>query len=103
MSRQKPRSVLRYRKTDWDSFRTFIACKSSEILDSFQESTVEEIWNALKTALYSGIQQFISTKKLSSEHSLPWITQEIHRLMRKRDKLYHKQKLGSNKDTCHFK
>ena len=80
-----------------------MTCKSSEILDSFQESTVGEIWNALKPALFSGTQQFISTKKLSSKHSLPWITQEIRQLMRKRDKLYHKQKLGSNKDKCHFK
>ena len=103
MSRQKPRSVPLYRKIDWDSFRTFMASKSSEILCSFQESTVEEIWNALKTALDSGIQKFIPIKKLSSKRSLPWITQEIRRLMRKRDKLYHKQKSGSNKDRCHFK
>ena len=103
MSRQKPRSVPLYRKTDWDSFRIFMASKTSEILGSFQESTIEEIWNALKTALDSGIQQFIPIKKLSSKRSLPWITQEIRRLMRKRDKLYHKQKSGSNKDRCHFK
>ena len=83
MSRQKPRSLPLYRKTDWDSFRTFMASKYSEILDSFQESTVEEIWNALKTALDSGIQQFIPIKKLCSKRSLPWITQEIRRLMRK--------------------
>ena len=69
----------------------------------FQESTVEEIWNALKTALDSGIQQFIPIKKISSKCSLPWITQEIRRLMRKRDKLYQKQKSASNKDRCHFK
>ena len=103
MSRQKPRSVPLYRKTNWDSFRTFMASKTSEILTSFQESTVEEIWNALKTALDSGIQHFILVKKLNSKLSLPWITQEICRLMRKRDKLYHKQKSGSNKDRCHFK
>ncbi|MCG7865188.1 MAG: hypothetical protein JAY74_02330 [Candidatus Thiodiazotropha taylori] len=100
---QKPRSVPLYRKTDWDSFRKFMASKSSEILGSFQQSTVEEIWNALKTALDSGIKQFVPIKKLSSKRSLPWITQEIRRLIRKRDNLYHKQKSGSNKDRCHFK
>ena len=75
MSRQKPRSVPLYRKTDWGSFRTY--SKTSEILGSFQESTVEEIWNDLKTALDSGIQQFIPIKKLSSKRSLAWITLEI--------------------------
>ena len=80
-----------------------MASKYSETLGSFQESTVEEIWNALKTALDSGIQQFVPIKKLSSKRSLLWITQEIRRLMRKRDKLCHKQNSGSNKDRCHFK
>ena len=61
----------------------------------FQESTVKENWNALKTALDSGIQQFVPINKLSSKCSLPWITQEIHRLVRKHDKLYQKQKTGS--------
>ena len=103
MSRQKPRSVPIYRKADWDSFKSYMATKSSENFCRFQESTVEEIWNALKTALDSGIQQFIPIKKISSKCSLPWITQEIRRLVRKRDKLYQKQKSGSNKDRCIFK
>ena len=44
----------------------------------------------MKIALDSGIQQFVPTKNLSFKCSLPWITQEIRRLMRKRDKLYQK-------------
>ena len=103
MSRQKPRAVPINRKADWDKFKSYMALKSTEILCRFQESTVEEIWNALKTVLDSGIQQFVPIKKLSSKCSLPWITQEIRRLVRKRDKLYQKQKSGSCKDRCHFK
>ena len=59
MSRQKPRSVPIYRKADWDKFKSYMASKSSEVLCRFQESTVEEIWNALKTALDSGVKQFV--------------------------------------------
>ena len=80
-----------------------MALKSNEIWCIFQENTVEEIWNALKTAIDSGIQQFVPIKKLSSKCSLPWITQEIRPLMRKRDKLYQWQKSGLGKDSCHFK
>ena len=80
-----------------------MASNSSKMLRQFQESTVEAIWNALKTACDSGIQQFVPIKKLSSKCSLPKITQEIRRLLRKRDKLNQKQKSGSGKDRCHFK
>ena len=92
MSRQKPRLILIYRKVDWDKFKSYMASKCTEILCRFQESTVEEIWNALKTALDFGSQQFVPIKKTSYKCSLPWITQEICRLMRKRDKLYQKQR-----------
>ena len=51
MSRQKPILVPIYRKADWNKFKSFMALKSSEILCRFQESTVEEIWNALKQLL----------------------------------------------------
>ena len=79
-----------------------MASKCTENLCHFQKSTVKEIWNALKTALDSGIKQFVPIIKLSSKCSLPWVTQEIRRLMRKRDKLYQKQETGSGKDS-HFK
>ena len=101
VSRQK---LPIYRKADWVKFKSYMASKCTEILCRFQESTVEEIWNALNIALDSGIQQFVPVKKLSSKCSLPWITlEEIRRQMRKRDKLYQKQKTDSGKDRCHFK
>ena len=68
-SRQNPRSVPLYRKADWVGFKSFMQVKVSEILASFQESTVEEIWNAFKTALNSGIEKFIPIKKLSTKRS----------------------------------
>ena len=36
--------------------------KSLFILANFQESTVEEIWHALKTALNSGMETYIPSK-----------------------------------------
>ncbi|MCG8046380.1 MAG: hypothetical protein JAY66_11960 [Candidatus Thiodiazotropha taylori] len=103
LNKQKPRSVPIFRKADWDGFKLFIREKSFEILGRFQESTPEEIWNAFKSALNSGIEKFVPIKKLSTKSSLPWITQEIRRLIRKRDKLYQKQKSGTTKDRYHFK
>ena len=46
--------------------------KVSEILASFQESTVEEIWNASKTSLNSGIEKFILIKKPNTKRSLDY-------------------------------
>ena len=88
INRKKTRSVPLCRKADWDGLKSFMQAKVSGILASFQESTDEEIWNAFKPSLNSGIEKFIPIKKFSTKHSLPCITQEIRRLIRKRDTLY---------------
>ena len=103
MKRQKPRSVPLFRKANWDGYKSFMREKSLYILANFQESTVEEIWHALKTALNSGMETYIPSKNIRAKCSLPWITQEIRRLIRKRDKLYQKQKSGTARDRYHFK
>ena len=54
-----------------------MAEKKTEILNNLQQQSVEEIWTAFKTALHSGISQFIPIKKIGPKKSLPWITQEI--------------------------
>ena len=46
----------------------------------------------LKTALQEGIDKFVPKKTISSKPSLPWMTQEIRRNVRKRDSLFQKYK-----------
>ena len=103
ISKQVPRKVPLFRKANWTDFKIYMAKKKTEILENFQQESVEEIWNTFKTALQKGISQFVPIKKIGSKKSLPWITQEIKRLVRKRDSLFQKQKRGRSKDRHHFK
>ena len=70
MKRQKPRSVPLFRKANWDGYKSFMREKSLYILANFQESTVEEIWHALKTALNSGMETYIPSKNIRAKCSL---------------------------------
>ena len=103
ISKQVPRKVPLFRKANWTDFKIYMAKKKTEILDNFQQESVEEIWNTFKIALQKGISQIVPIKKIGSKKSLPWITQEIKRLVRKRDSLFQKQKKGRSKDRHHFK
>ena len=103
ISKQVPRNVPLFRIANWTDFKIYMAKKKTEILDNFQQESVEEIWNTFKIALQKGISQFVPIKKIGSKKSLPWITQEIKRLVRKRDSLFQKQKKGRSKDRHHFK
>ena len=76
-----------------------MAEKKTEILNNLHQKSVEDIWTALKTAIQNDISEFVPIKKIG----LPWLTQEIKRLIRKRDSLYQKQKRGRSRDRHHFK
>ena len=90
LTKQVPRKIPLFKKTNWANFRSYMAEKKTEIL-SLQQQSVEEIWTAFKPTLQQGINQFVPIKNIGSKKSLPWITQEIKRLIRKRDSLFQKQ------------
>ena len=102
-SKQIPRKIPLFRKANWTSFKTYITEKKIEILNNLYQKSVEDIWTALKTTIQNGISEFVPIKKISTKKSLPWLTQEIKRLIRKRDSLYQKQKRGRSRDRHHFK
>ena len=88
ISKQIPRKVPLFKKANWTDFRTYMNKKKDEILANLQQQSVEVIWSALKNALQTGISKYVPIKKFGTKRSLPWITQEIKRLIRKRDSLY---------------
>ena len=64
--------------------------------------SVEELWT-FKSSVNKGLSRFVPCKMIGSKKSLPWITQSIKRLIRKRDSLYQKHKRSSRlKDRKHF-
>ena len=85
VSKQKPRLMFIYKKTDWEGLENHMHR--------------EEI----KGALHSGIEKHVPQHTISTKPSLPWMTQEIKRTIRKRDSLYDKYKrLRRPTDRCAF-
>ena len=92
---QPPRSAYLYRKADWGGFQTYMEKVKEEILASTNSKSVEELWILFKSSINEGLSKFVPCKKIGSKRSLPWITQEIKRLIRKRDSLYQMYKRSS--------
>ena len=86
--KQKPRKVHLFAKADWEKLKSIMKDFQSKFLSSHAGKSVEELWTSFADALEAGMQECIPMKLLSCKGSLPWITQEIKRLIRKRDKLY---------------
>ena len=87
--KQESRTILLYKKTDWDQLKQSMRDLHSELTQSDLATTsVQSMWDRFATKLEQGIDKFIPTRKSGTQDGFPWIKQEISRLMRKRDKLY---------------
>ena len=90
--KQVPRTMHVYKRTDWASFKSHMAEFKDIFLASHEGKSVDKLWSEFKTALESGIKKYVPQKTLSSKVSLPWVTQDIKRRIRKRDSLFQKYK-----------
>ena len=86
--KQKPRNVLLFSKADWPNLKSKMKVYQQSFISNHLGKTVEELWTDFTTTLDKFSQECIPSKLIRGKSSLPWITQEIKRLIRKRDGLY---------------
>ena len=95
-NRQKPRTILLYKKANWDGLRAHMNNVTKLIVENFDDLSVEEAWQEFKQALESGIKQHIPDKLCKERNSQPWITHAIKKKIKKRDRCYKKYKKTSD-------
>ena len=81
-----------YKKADWEGFENHMLCFQESFLVSHEGKSINLLWDEFKGALQSVIEKFVPQRTVSTKPSLPWITQESKRSIRKRDSLYDKYK-----------
>jgi hypothetical protein len=54
--------------------------------------SVEEKWLLIKTKIQEIIDKYVPSKTLRQKQDIPWLSPEIKRLIRKRERIYKKLK-----------
>ena len=90
---QPKRPIKVYRRSNWEDFKTDLSEFGKTFINSDQTDP-NSAWNMFKIELnrLSRPTLHIPTKMCKSSSDLPWITTQIIRLIRKRDKMYTKLK-----------
>ena len=88
---QPKRLVRMYRRSNWDDFKTDISEFGKTFINSDQTDP-NSAWNMFKIELNRLSSLHIPTKMCKSRRDLPWITPQLIRLIRKREKMYTKLK-----------
>jgi hypothetical protein len=102
---QKPREILLYKKANWDMIRQDLKNVLRDI-NTMQNSNrpVNEIWNTFQSCLEDSVKRNIPTKMTKSKDRCPWISHDIRKLIKKRDRWYKRmKKSGNGADRSKFK
>ena len=90
---QKPRPISIYKKANWQNMKQSFMQESLEIKKLFtQNADPEEMWQHFKKTYDDTVKEHIPTKILKKKISHPWISIELKKLMKKRDRKYRKLK-----------
>ena len=93
---QKHRRIHLYNKADWTTFRSKLKAYQIEILWTESEKSVDQLWSGLTEKLDKLTDECIPSKVIKGKPSLPWVSHEIKRLIRKTDKCYKSHRKTGN-------
>ena len=95
--RKPPRTVYRFSKGNMDAVMHDLETEFERFVRADPSNrTVDDNWNDFKTTLMSSLNKHIPRKTLSTRKDIPWMTPEIKRKIRKKQRLYNKQKKTEN-------
>ena len=99
IQRKPPHRIYKYDLQDIPKIKGHIRSRTDHFLSSDPHTkSVDENWTFFKDTIRDAMAQYIPSKMSKTKQSHPWITSEIKRQMRKRDKLYCKAKKTKLRD-----
>ena len=92
-AKQKPRKSFVFSKANWEQLKINITELSAEIVRLYRSgSSVQHLWDIFKKDLMIAINANIPTKLKTSKRSVPWITRDVKRTLRRKARLFKKAK-----------
>jgi hypothetical protein len=87
-NKKEPRNILLYGKANWTGMRTSTKDFATSFLPALHSRSVQDNWLVIKEHIQNNIKEHIPTKLVSSRYNLPWVTSNLRRLTRKKQRLY---------------
>jgi len=86
------REIPIYSKAEWDKIGTKINSCYNHIVENSENMSADDIWRKFSTDLNEATKCHIPTRRSRGGKDKPWITCRLKRMIRKRDRLYRKQR-----------
>lgn len=92
------RTVYDYKKANWDSIQSSLTQFKDSFFKTCNNNSVEDNWNNFKSSIFSAMDESIPKKQLKTKPDVPWMTNEIKRMIRKKHRLYKRIKQSNDQN-----
>ena len=97
--KQINRKILLYNKANWEAIRNEVQPLADDISNLISQNVhIDNIWGKFCDSILHAINKYIPYKTSRKRCSLSWISVQLRRQIRKRDKLYHQAKQSGSVD-----
>ena len=94
---KKPRRPIRkWSQTNWEAIHKDSEAFRDTFLRDFRYRDVEANYNAFQQHVEDMLRKYVPTKMSSTRTNVPWITPELRRMCRKKQRLYNRTKSTKN-------
>ena len=97
-SKQVPRLVPLYKLADWDGIRQAMSDLRQKMESEKHTTSTEKLWTNFRNILKAAVTDFIPHKRTRSKVSKPWITPQLRKLIKRRERIYKKMKEQDTED-----
>ena len=88
-----PRKAYVYKKANYEAMKTESNIFVKDYVEKHQNCTnIDQMWYELKDHIHNIVDKHVPQTTVKHHHGYPWITSELRRLIRKRDRIYNKMK-----------
>ena len=85
-----PHKTYQYKKANFEALKRDLNDCVNNILEREPNMSTNELWLEIKESLLNKMDEHIPHKMTSTRFSLPWVTQHIRRMIRKKQRAYNK-------------
>ena len=90
---KKARKIHLFKKADWNKIRTYLKEEwDIRFYNHFPNENTDTNWSIFKQVILDAIDLFIPSKQISAKYRPPWLTSEINKMIRKKQRCYNRAK-----------
>ena len=98
LSKKPPHKVFKWGKADWDSMKADTIDFSKQYLDVSGNRSVSENYSSIENHLKKVLNTHVPSKMSRIRSDVPWLTNELKRQCRRKQRLYNKSKKSGKRE-----